>query len=123
LPDARDTPLDATTAPHPSASVLVRYAGAHAPYEDDALRRLVAGAVHGMRAEDVSVVGMSRPLAPASTEARLAWVGPIAVSRGSLPTLRLVLGVSIGMNVILAGGLIWFGTRRRRDDDNPPASG
>ncbi len=123
LPDARDAPLDEASIPHPSASVLVRYAGARAPYEDDALRRLVAGAVHGMRVEDVAVVGMSRPIAPASTEARLAWIGPIAVARGSLPTLRLVLGVSIGLNVVLAGGLILFGTRRRRDDDNPPASG
>jgi type III secretion protein J len=123
FPDARDVPLDASTVVHPSASVLVRYAGAHAPYEEDALRRLVAGAVNGMRAEDVAIVGLSRPLPPSSTEARLAWVGPIAVSRGSLATLRLVLGASMAVNLFLAAGLIWLSMRRRREDEPPASSG
>jgi type III secretion protein J len=121
FPDARDVPLDNAAVVHPSASVLVRYAGARAPYEDDSLRRLVAGAVNGMRAEDVAIVGLSRPLPPSTTEARLAWVGPIAVSRGSLSTLRVVLGASMAVNLLLAGGLIWLSLRRRKEDE-PPAS-
>ncbi len=123
LPDTRDVPLDPAVVVHPSASVLVRYAGAHAPYEDDALRRLVAGAVNGMRAEDVAIVGLARPLPPSSSEARLAWVGPIAVARGSLPTLRWVIGASVGANVLLAAGVIWLSMRRRKEEQAPASNG
>ena len=119
LPDSRDAPLDGASAPHPTASVMVRFAGAHAPYDDEAMRRLVAGAVVGMRTDDVSIVGFSRPLPPASSEARLAWVGPIAVARGSLTTMRWLVGGGLGVNVVLASGVIALLMRRRRDDDNP----
>jgi type III secretion protein J len=122
LVDARDAPLDGTAAPRSSASVLVRYMGVHAPYDDDGLRRLVAGAVPGLRAEDVAVVGFSRPMLPQTGEARLTWVGPIAVARGSASKLRLLLAVALGINVVLAAALAWVATRRRRPEEPPPGA-
>lgn len=120
LADMRDLPLEGGTPPRSSASVLVRFAGARAPYDEEALRHLVAGAVSGMRAEEVTVMGISRPLSPTLSEARLSWVGPIAVARGSAGTLRSVLAGCVGVNVVLATALIWMGMRRRKRDE-PPA--
>jgi type III secretion protein J len=122
LPDTRELPLDGTTLPRASASVLVRYLGTHAPYREEALQRLVAGAVPGLRVEDVAVVGLSRPLPPSTGTARLTWVGPIAVARGSATKLRLLFVLSLALNGALAGGMLWFATRRRRPEE-PPADG
>jgi type III secretion protein J len=115
--------LEGTPPAHSSASVLVRYAGARAPYDDDGLRRLVAGAVAGMRTDDVAVVGLARPLPPAASEARLTWVGPIAVARGSAAALRALLAGSVAINAALATLVLWLGLRRRRVEapTSPPA--
>jgi type III secretory pathway lipoprotein EscJ len=123
LPDTSSALLDGTPPPRGSASVLVRYAGAHAPYDEESLRRLVAGAVSGMRPEDVAIVGISRPLPGGVSEARLTWVGPIAVSRGSAMTLRGVLVGSLAVNVVLAIGLLVLGLRRRKRDDANASGG
>lgn len=117
LADTSEVMLEGTAPRRSSAGVLVRYAGARAPYDEEALRRLIAGAVAGMRVEDVSVVGLSRPLPPAASEARLTWVGPIAVARGSANTLRAVLAGSVAVNVVLAAALLFFALRRRRGDE------
>jgi type III secretion protein J len=116
LPALEDRPLDDREGPHPTASVLLRYTGAHAPIDEPALKRLVAGSVVGMRPDDVNVVAISRPLPTTSAEARLSFVGPIAVARGSAQTLRAVLAAAIGLNVVLAAGLIVTVLRRRRPD-------
>lgn len=126
LPAAEDRPLDDREGPRPTASVLLRYVGAHAPYDETALKRLVAGSVVGMRAEDVTVVAIARPLPTTNAETRLSYVGPIAVARGSAPTLRAVLAGTIGFNVLLAVALIVSIVRRRKpegegDDQAEPA--
>ncbi len=114
LPDTQDAPLDGASPPRGSASVLLRYVGARAPFDDDAIRRLVAGAVAGLRADDVSVIGLSRPLPPASSDAGLTWVGPIAVARGSASRLRWALAGLLALNVFLASAAVFSIIRRRR---------
>lgn len=116
LASAEDRPLDGREAPRPTASVLLRHVGSRSPIDDGAIRRLVASSVVTMRAEDVSVVTISRP-PPTTGEARLSYVGPIAVARGSASTLRAVLAGSIGVNVVLAAGLALMALRRRKSDD------
>ena len=118
LVSAEDRPLDDREALRPTASVLLRYVGAHAPYEESALKRLVAGSVVGMRPDDVTVVAISRPLPTSHAETRLSYVGPIAVARGSAPTLRAVLAGTIGFNVLLAVGLIVSILRRRKPEQD-----
>jgi type III secretion protein J len=114
---AEDRPLDGHEAPRPTASVLLRYTGSRPPVDESAVRRIVAGSIVTMRPDDVTVVTVGRP-PPAPGEARLDYVGPIAVARGSAPTLRAVLAGSIAVNVVLAGGLALMALRRRgRSDD------
>lgn len=116
LPDASELPLDAPP-PRPRASVLVRHraAGEHGrpPYDELAIQRLVAGAIQGMELTDVAVVGVASSDTPPE-RASLTSLGPIAVARGSAPTLRLVLGVLLGTNVVLALLLVFALLRRRR---------
>ncbi len=118
LASAEDRPLDGRDAPRPTASVLLRHIGARSPIDEGAIRRLVAASVVTMRADDVSVVTVSRP-PPTAGEARLSYVGPIAVARGSASTLRAVLAGSIAVNVALAAGLAFMALRKRKDDDEP----
>jgi type III secretion protein J len=119
LPAADDRPLDGTAGPRPGASVLLRHLGPRPPIDEAAIRRLVAGGLVGMRPDDVSVVTVPRS-APAASEARLDYVGPIAVARGSASTLRMALGVTLGLNAALATALTLVVLRRRREE---PAGG
>lgn len=119
LADTRELPLEGTPPPRSSASVLVRYIGARPPYDEESLRRLVAGAAPGLRSEDVTIVGLSRPLPPIASQARLTWVGPIAVARGSAGTLKLVLVALITLNIALAAALVLTTLRRRRTEETP----
>lgn len=119
LPEGTDIPLEGAPPPRGSASVLVRYAGARPPYDEEQLRRLVAGAVSSIRPEDVTIVGISRPAPAAAAQARLTWVGPIAVARGSAGTLRATLVGAMGLNVVLAGALVFAIIRRQRVETPP----
>lgn len=111
LPEGGVLLLDAPP-PRARASVLVRYRGERAPYDEAAIRRLVAGAVSGLAAEDVEIVGVAAAPPPESGPS-LASVGPIAVARGSSGTLRVILGALLGTNVVLAGLLVALARRRR----------
>ncbi|AKF07597.1 hypothetical protein [Sandaracinus amylolyticus] len=113
LPDASELPLDAPP-PRPRASVLIRHRGARAPYDDAAIQRLVAGAIQGMDPGDVAVVGVAAPEPATPAGAHLASLGPIAVARGSIGTLKLVLGVLLGTNGVLALLLALAVVRHRR---------
>ena len=65
----------------------------------------------------MSVVGVSQPVVQAggaSSEQRLAWVGPIAVARGSANALRALVGVMLLLNVGLAAGVLLLVLRGRR---------
>ncbi len=86
-----DDPLHATAArPRPTASVLLRARRGAAPAEGD-VRRIVAGAVEGMQAADVSVVvAVEEEVQPAP---EVAQVGPLRVARGSR---GLALGLAVG---------------------------
>jgi type III secretion protein J len=120
LPEVPDVALEDAGLPRPTASVFVKYSTTHPPYDEAQLRRLVAGAVPGLRPEDVTILGVSRVLPAQATEARLAWVGPLAVARGSAGSLRLALLGLLGSNVLLGAGLVWAMLRRRRDEPSLP---
>lgn len=111
LADTRNVVLD-EEAPRPRASVMIKYRGAHIPYEVASVRALVAGAVQGLRMEDVAVVGVQAQARPQSRNS-LVHVGPIAVSRGSANALKLFLGTALGLDVILAAALLYLFARRR----------
>lgn len=121
LPEPSDLLVGDAGAPRPTASVFIKYAGAQ-PYDEAQVQRLVASAVEGMRREDVTVVGASRALPAAATEARLAWVGPIAVARGSAAMLRNVLVALLASNVVLVGLLLAVLRRVRREPEAPPTA-
>jgi type III secretion protein J len=124
LVSSDDRPLDGHEAPRPTASVLLRHIGARSPIDEASIRRIVAASVVTMRPDDVSVVTISRP-PPTAGEARLSYVGPIAVARGSAGTLRAVLAGSIAVNVALAAGLAVMALRKRKgeDEDEQDANG
>lgn len=112
LADRSDVLLD--DAPErPRASVLIRHRGATAPYSDEQIRRLVAGAIQGMDPSDVAIVAVAASEIATSTP-HLTSIGPIAVSRGSATTLKLILGSMLAMNVLLAMGLVLALVRRQR---------
>jgi len=107
LPQAQGLGLDAPR-PRPRASVLVRFRasdpGAAPPYDEAAIRRLVAGAIEDMDADAVAVVGVPAPRAP-DAERQLSQIGPFSVSRGSASGVKLALGALLGTNLLLAMGL------------------
>jgi type III secretion protein J len=112
LPE-RDSALLDAPPPRPRASVLVRYRGTRPPYDEMAVRMLVAGAVQDLDPADVAVVGVAAPEPPTSAS-QLTSFGPIAVTRSSVPALRLVLATSLGFNVLLVVGVVWLVVRHRR---------
>jgi type III secretory pathway lipoprotein EscJ len=96
--------------------VLARRAGA-GPIDEDAVRRIVAGAVAGIGAGDIALVVDGPPV----TEPRppdLARVGPITTTRGSLPALRAAVAVAVLVNLGLVALLvtIWIRSARRGAD-------
>lgn len=111
LPETETLALDAPR-PEPRASVLIRYRGDVAPYDEGAVRRLVAGAIDHLDEAHVAIVGVGSP-PPPPLEHRLAHVGPIAVTHGSATLLKLVLGGSLVLNVLIALALVVVVRRRR----------
>jgi type III secretion protein J len=118
IPDARRFALT-EEQPRPRASVLVRYRGRSPPYRPEQVQAIVAGAVDGMRAEDVAVVGVAAA-APPEASAALVHVGPIAVARGSAGALKGVLGGALALHVLLALCLVFVVLRKRRAEPPPP---
>ncbi len=96
-----------------TASVLIKHRGATPPIDPQAVQRLVAGAVAGLGASDVTVVSVSH-LTPPSEGRQLAHVGPIAVSRASLGYVRGLIALLLGTTVVLSIALVlvWFRGRR-----------
>ncbi len=104
-PDAPEEPA--------TASVLLRHRGLAPPIAAVEIQRLVAGAVPGLRAEQVNVVLTSTPGAHAATP-ELLHLGPLTVSRHSAPVLRQLLGAAVFFNLLLiaALGVLWARLRR-----------
>jgi type III secretion protein J len=112
LPDTRDVSGDAPVL-RPSASVMVKYTGDRPPYDEPDVRRLVAGAVQGMRPEDVSVVGVRKaPERALTSSVTVPFLG-IHVVPGDVPRLRSILSVAVVFvtGSVLAALYLW---RKRR---------
>lgn len=101
-----------------TASVLVRHRGATPPLGLDEIRRLVSGAVAGLAPDAVAVVTVSVPLPGTSPERQLAWVGPVGVSRGSLPAFRAIAAGALGLLFVLAAALVALALKLRRGKDD-----
>lgn len=103
--------LDAPNEP-PRASVLIRYRGDSVPFDSDSIKALVAGSIAGMKAENVTLVAAHQAASP-PIESPLVHIGPIAVARASATPLRIILGASLSVNLLLAIALATLATRRR----------
>jgi type III secretion protein J len=114
---------EGANAPHATASVLVRHRGPNPPIGIDEVKRLVAGAISGLAPDAVAVVTVSVPLPTTSADRQLAWVGPIGVSRGSLPAFRAIAAAMLGGVFVLAAALVALAVklRRVRGDVDAPA--
>lgn len=100
--------------PRPTASVLLRHRGAQSPVAEAEVRRLVSGAVSGLDPASVVVVMVPVSAAPRAGDRELAHVGPIAVTRGSLGTLKVTLGGALGLVSILSLAVLVLASRLRR---------
>ncbi len=107
-----------TETTHPRASVLIEYRGAEPPYDADAVRALVVGAVDEMRTEDVAVIGVQTQHAAEPREARLVSLGPVTVTRGTAGVLKGILAGALVLNLLLAVLLVW--AWRRKSTAPPP---
>lgn len=103
--------------PRPTASVLLRHRGAQSPVAEAEVRRLVSGAVSGLAATDVAVVMVPVSAAPRAGDRELAHVGPIAVTRGSLGTLKVTLAGALGLVSVLSLAVLVLASRLRRARD------
>lgn len=104
---------------HPTASVLLRHRGAASPIADAEIKKLVAGAVSGLAPADVAVVVVPIAAAAKAGDREIAHVGPIAVTRGSLGTLKLVLAGSLGLLLLLSVAVLTLAGRLRRSREAP----
>jgi type III secretion protein J len=98
----------------PSASVLVRHRGPTPPLAATEIQRLVAGAVPGLDAEAVSVVGAPAPLLKRPVDRELARFGPVTVTRGSMNQLRLIVGIAAVLNLALLAVVVLLWSKMRR---------
>ncbi|MDW8362927.1 MAG: secretion protein [Myxococcales bacterium] len=114
LPEPQPLRAPGQEPPRPRASVLVRHRADARPPDEASVRALVAGAVDGLRPEDVSVVAVAAAVRAPAPEAGLVRMGPVAVSRGSLPAFRALAAAALGTNLLLAGALVFVLVRRRR---------
>lgn len=111
------SPLDAETPTKPSASVLIRHRGAAPPLAASDVQRLVAGAVAGLSAADVSVVSTPAPASARPADKELRRVGPITVTRASLSPLRFVAAGAVLLNLALLGAVLLLWSKVRRNGD------
>ena len=112
-------PLLAEEAPQPaSASVLLRHRGSTPPIAIADIQRLVAGAVPGLTAPQVSVVASPVPLPTRLPERELSRFGPVTVTRASVLPLRTIVGGALLLNLGLLAALMLVWTRARRAESN-----
>lgn len=111
------SPLDDAAPSKPSASVLIRHRGAASPIASSDVQRLVAGAVAGLAATDVSVVATPAPISARPPERELRHVGPITVTRASLSPLRFVAAGAVALNLALLGAVLLLWAKVRRTED------
>ncbi len=97
----RDGPM-----PKATASVLVEHRGTTPPLTIESVQRLVAGGAPGLAPADVAVVFIPHAARPAGARPDVAHVGPIAVARGSMGTLKLSLAGLVLLVLALAGATL-----------------
>lgn len=105
--------VDQQHEPQPTASVLVRHAGAALPLPLPSIQRLVAGSVPGLDPARVSVVATGVPPAKRLPDRQLVRFGPVTITQGSLARARLVTAATVLMNLLLFGLLVGLWTRWR----------
>jgi type III secretion protein J len=110
---APPNPLSDKLPEKPTASVLLKHRGSTPPVTEADVRRLVAGAVSSLRAEDVTVVMVSRPGA-ASIERSMSHFGPITVTRTSASWLKATFGVAVVLLLGLCAFVVHLWLRLRR---------
>lgn len=111
------SPLDDQPQAKPSAAVLLRHRGAALPLAVSDVQKLVAGAVPGLSPGDVSVVAAPATQAVHPPDRELRRVGPITVTRASLPPLRLVAGGAVLLDLLLFAAVLVLWTKVRRSED------
>ncbi|MES1172726.1 MAG: hypothetical protein ABUL62_00255 [Myxococcales bacterium] len=110
------TPAESPTPA--SASVLLRHRGAAPPIAVSDIQRLVAGAVPGLNAAQVSVVASPVPQTGRLPERELSRFGPVTVTRSSVFPLRSIVGCAVLLNLGLLGALLFFWGRARRAESS-----
>jgi len=80
------------------------------------VQRLVAGAVPGLAAEQVTVVMLPAPPRPRPAERQLSRLGPLTVTRSSLVGLRALVGVAVLVNAALLACVLALWSRLRRTE-------
>jgi type III secretion protein J len=111
LPDAPRA-LDAEPVA-PKAAVLIERRHGAQPIDESAVRALVAGAVEGLSAAQVTVVQSVADPEPRYAPS-MVRVGPINVTAGSAGALKALLGGALGLDVVLAVALIAIVRQRPR---------
>lgn len=89
-----------------TASVLVEHRGSTPPLTLESVQRLVAGGAPGLAPADVAVVFLAHATRPTGARPDVAHVGPIAVARGSMMTLKIALAGLVLIVLALAGAAL-----------------
>ena len=89
-----------------TASVLVEHRGTTPPLTSESVQRLVAGGAPSLATSDVVVVFVPHPARPAGVRADVAHVGPIAVARSSMNTLKIALASLVLLVLALAAATL-----------------
>jgi len=110
----KDSLAPEEAAPPASASVLLRHRGSAPPIAINDIQRLVAGAVPGLTATQVSVIASPVPMPPRLPERELSRFGPVTVTRASVFPLRTIVGGALFLNLGLLAALFIIWSRARK---------
>jgi len=102
---ARDMLRDGPPAKS-SASVLIEHRGTTPPLAAESVQRLVAGGTPSLAASDVVVVFIPHVSRPGGSGADVGHVGPIAVARSSMTTLKIALASLVLLVLALAAATL-----------------
>jgi type III secretion protein J len=111
--------------PKATASVLVEHRGSTPPLAPESVQRLVAGGAPGLLPADVVVVFVPHIARPSGGRSDVAHVGPIAVLRGSMTTLKIALASLVVLILALAAatlGLYAKVGRMKREQESDRAA-
>lgn len=90
----------------PKAAVLIKYKvdrSGNAPFKSEDIRQLVANSVEGLKPADVSVVSSQ---VYADKQPELIYVGPLKLTKDSLPSFQILVGVLVLVFLIVGVMLV-----------------